>query len=217
MGGENQYAAARDSLGRGSSPRGRGKRNPDAPRRGARGLIPAWAGKTSNGARTLTPPTGSSPRGRGKPTPSSASHQWRRLIPAWAGKTATSSPPLASRAAHPRVGGENLRLYGLGALHEGSSPRGRGKLNEDLGQRALERLIPAWAGKTASGSAQSSEWAAHPRVGGENPVFLEIPGKGHGSSPRGRGKPRPMARRTGGRRLIPAWAGKTPSIIVSKN
>ena len=53
-----------------------------------------------------------------------------------------------THGAHPRVGGENIasqRAHGRGS---GSSPRGRGKLLEDFLEGLLERLIPAWAGKT---------------------------------------------------------------------
>ena len=71
----------------------------------------------------------------------------------------------------------------------GSSPRGRGKLGEfhDLG--VSERLIPAWAGKTAGGGGLGSHDL--------------------GSSPRGRGKLSRALPPRCRRRLIPAWAGKT--------
>ena len=51
VGGENPYAASNDQDPKGSSPRGRGKRElfgADAERRG---LIPAWAGKTGRTTR----------------------------------------------------------------------------------------------------------------------------------------------------------------------
>ena len=51
---------------------------------------------------------------------------------------------------------------------------------------------------------------AHPRVGGENAVDHESGGVAPGSSPRGRGKPSAGRRDRRRRRLIPAWAGKTP-------
>ena len=52
------------------------------------------------------------------------------------------------RWAHPRVGGEN-----------GTTMK---KIMDDLW------LIPAWAGKTASGHETKATLTAHPRVGGEN-------------------------------------------------
>ena len=87
VGGENQVRASRDGRLSGSSPRGRGKRIRHPDQRPRLGLIPAWAGKTGDGApeksgarahprvggendddHTHLPlVTGSSPRGRGKP------------------------------------------------------------------------------------------------------------------------------------------------------
>ena len=93
--------------------------------------------------------------------------------------------------AHPRVGGENPKCYHFHTTKTGSSPRGRGK-RVGLGAS----LRPA---------------AAHPRVGGENGPSFRRRRRGGGSSPRGRGKPgHPRAARTRAR-LIPAWAGKTPT------
>ena len=91
----------------GSSPRGRGKPVGKGLGFGARGLIPAWAGKTNihvtalvtnpahprvggeNGLRSRLDlaPVGSSPRGRGKPPVPSDVRDRAGLIPAWAGKT----------------------------------------------------------------------------------------------------------------------------------
>ena len=91
-------------------------------------LIPAWAGKTSmrltvRSARAAHPRVGgenaknvaipalqdgSSPRGRGKRVVSTYYQLRFRLIPAWAGKTSLRGTRAAGRAAHPRVGGENV-------------------------------------------------------------------------------------------------------------
>ena len=107
VGGENVLAISSKRSGSGSSPRGRGKRNPDRASPTARRLIPAWAGKTCGrtGARerarahprvggenpTIRPPEdligGSSPRGRGKRLLLTSCPGGSGLIPAWAGKT----------------------------------------------------------------------------------------------------------------------------------
>ena len=73
-----------------------------------------------------------------------------RLIPAWAGKTLLISFFEVRGAAHPRVGGENSAHLIKGCEITGSSPRGRGKPVSIIDQRVGERLIPAWAGKTAT-------------------------------------------------------------------
>ena len=91
--------------------------------------------------------------------------------------------------AHPRAGGENAELI-LDVLgDDGSSPRGRGKLNPREIQRVRERLIPARAGKTLYVDVVPSMKGAHPRAGGENLLNCTARLLGGGSSPRGRGKP----------------------------
>ena len=91
----------------------------------------------------------------------------------------------------------------------GSSPRGRGKRKPRAPQRAIQGLIPAWAGKTRLVSTWPEKAVAHPRVGGENLNAVAGGNKETGSSPRGRGKP--VVGGHGDLRpgLIPAWAGKT--------
>ena len=51
-------------------------------------------------------------------------------------------------AAHPRVGGENDVHAEASIRFEGSSPRGRGKRNQELIKATGAGLIPAGAGKT---------------------------------------------------------------------
>ena len=188
MGGENGQRRRRLGDGEGSSPRGRGKRNGGHPSMQAWRLIPAWAGKTE-GRRPCGGPL--------------------RLIPAWAGKT--TWPPASTGAswAHPRVGGENTRSACGPTSSRGSSPRGRGKLRVNRDRSVLIRLIPAWAGKTPPRLRGRPRSAAHPRVGGENPMGLSVTDSQRGSSPRGRGKRDFDIARLAGVRLIPAWAGKT--------
>ena len=152
---------------------------------------------------------GSSPRGRGKQRGVFHRVFGLRLIPAWAGKTCPRCRPRRRSGAHPRVGGENS-LDGLVVdLATGSSPRGRGKPEDQIPDQIPWRLIPAWAGKTLSHLARSPRSAAHPRVGGENlmnPWMRFLPA---GSSPRGRGKRCTCHTPRLPRGLIPAWAGKT--------
>ena len=112
--------------------------------------------------------------------------------------------------AHPRVGGENIGKYVDQVRAAGSSPRGRGKHLSYTPNQPTVGLIPAWAGKTHRCNRGQGRPPAHPRVGGENIETFGGASSLSGSSPRGRGKPRPRAtlRRQPG--LIPAWAGKTP-------
>ena len=156
-------------------------------------------------------PTGSSPRGRGKQAFVSRFATSIGLIPAWAGKTRRRDDCLSRMGAHPRVGGENLVETSLLASCPGSSPRGRGKLDGELLGQVDDGLIPAWAGKTLAASGCAAGCGAHPRVGGENLACALPSAVTQGSSPRGRGKPDLDQSQTLVLRLIPAWAGKTPS------
>ena len=173
MGGENLARAVSVVRPGGSSPRGRGKLTLDDPGHVMRGLIPAWAGKTTGepvdarhtGAHPRVggenPPGssrrgsggGSSPRGRGKQGSVLKVCAMIRLIPAWAGKTSAFDAARSARAAHPRVGGENPQESGWNLENQGSSPRGRGKLRRDTREAQGVRLIPAWAGKTTTRGA----------------------------------------------------------------
>ena len=188
VGGENSVWKMAATALTGSSPRGRGKRGGDGGECRDSRLIPAWAGKTvassvvticaaahprvggENCPRTSRGRTrrGSSPRGRGKRLLGLPPPGLGGLIPAWAGKTSGRDVTSGHGAAHPRVGGENIRgPHPVQALR-GSSPRGRGKPRADSHHLENDRLIPAWAGKTSRMDALLGSLEAHPRVGGEN-------------------------------------------------
>ena len=194
-------------------------------------LIPAWAGKTTFGARIAATAAahprvggeneirvhvfgagdGSSPRGRGKQWSCKPHSFATRLIPAWAGKTYHLPDTSSRTAAHPRVGGENAHAVLAAPMIVGSSPRGRGKRARSTPGNRLNRLIPAWAGKTLTAHLTRRIIRAHPRVGGENRRAPFGESRRSGSSPRGRGKPPARLRGAENLRLIPAWAGKTGS------
>ena len=169
VGGENPVTVGDNAKQFGSSPRGRGKPPVQT------SLVPtAWAhprvgGENRRCRRMTWACSGSSPRGRGKHADLRSADQPPRLIPAWAGKTGLAGTENSHVRAHPRVGGENTLRSTVSRPASGSSPRGRGKRNDD-GRHAPRRgLIPAWAGKTERCCGRSHRVAAHPRVGGENP------------------------------------------------
>ena len=177
------------------------------------GAHPRVGGENPEGVQDVLTNWGSSPRGRGKLSIGAGIAFALRLIPAWAGKTLFFQSSALLGWAHPRVGGENVRVIPVRGSTAGSSPRGRGKQVKYRPSYMTYRLIPAWAGKTPSTGAFRGRWRAHPRVGGENyqdeiKISLLI-----GSSPRGRGKQRGGGFDERGARLIPAWAGKTLCFI----
>ena len=114
-----------------------------------------------------------------------------------------------SRSVHPRAGGEHPRRSSFVERAAGSSPRGRGTLNELREVLVLQRFIPARAGNTSTRGFSPSARSVHPRAGGEHWILRVQDGMPTGSSPRGRGTP------LGGRflraehRFIPARAGNT--------
>ena len=209
VGGENTNVRKGLNALAGSSPRGRGKRDDRSVLAAAHGLIPAWAGKTPRPARDREQVSGSSPRGRGKRALDLPVEIGNRLIPAWAGKTPGLRRPPPGHRAHPRVGGENREVGEQRGRFGGSSPRGRGKHQDDQAQHFRAGLIPAWAGKTVWMHVGGRGIRAHPRVGGENVSAMTRPAPPMGSSPRGRGKLNTLPQEASPGRLIPAWAGKT--------
>ena len=147
MCGENREGCGFYPVCGGSPPRVRGKRDsyrlPSCRPR----ITPACAGKTAkahqrHGADADHPrvcgeniyavviddeATGSPPRVRGKPEPKSIAELRQRITPACAGKTGCELKFEADAADHPRVCGENRRVYIVVRLHRGSPPRVRGK------------------------------------------------------------------------------------------
>ena len=230
--GENDEWVAPFERADGSSPLTRGKRQPGVPVGNVLGLIPAHAGKTQAGSilrrvheahprsrgengRFLVGKasmTGSSPLTRGKRAPAHGCPPTKRLIPAHAGKTKSGGGKSSKGTAHPRSRGENVNPWFTERGYEGSSPLTRGKLTPATDTPPDVGLIPAHAGKTASDGARSEAGRAHPRSRGENHQCFAGPQMTSGSSPLTRGKLRcaPLLRRS--RRLIPAHAGKTPSL-----
>ena len=152
---------------------------------------------------------GSSPRGRGKHGGGCLDLRHNGLIPARAGKTDAANDEGVCWPAHPRAGGENVKVRVLTPYEGGSSPRGRGKQKADAEALKQFRLIPARAGKTRSTPTDPWSCQAHPRAGGENYERKTGQPITAGSSPRGRGKPDEGTLCVVSVRLIPARAGKT--------
>ena len=159
----------------------------------------------------------SSPHGRGKRERSRRGGAGWRLIPARAGKTSHGPDHRLASTAHPRAGGENGYWRGQPIGEVGSSPHGRGKPPAHCWQVQGRGLIPAWAGKTRPGCVPDLVVRAHPRMGGENQIGLVNREVKYGSSPRGRGKPPPAYSAIRGIGFIPAWAGKTSSILRTRS
>ena len=93
----------------------------------------------------------------------------------------------------------------------GSSPHTRGARVEGPARAFRTRIIPAYAGSTSFIPPVATRVPDHPRIRGEHA------GEGFdrrcllGSSPHTRGAPRLLGRSPDKRRIIPAYAGSTPT------
>ena len=227
--GENVEVDGAKKLRLGSSPLTRGKPSPPISSRTVRGLIPAHAGKTTQGshhhADTRAHPrsrgendlyltkaerrAGSSPLTRGKPCSPSSSVIVAGLIPAHAGKTTFDASRCSRIRAHPRSRGENRIAADFMSEMGGSSPLTRGKRGRPVSPVLMTGLIPAHAGKTTRCTLSGAACAAHPRSRGENGETSLPSRAAAGSSPLTRGKHISLHLEILQLGLIPAHAGKT--------
>ena len=132
------------------------------------GEHPRVCGENSSTRRCPRCGLGTSPRMRGKPPALVPGAVLCRNIPAYAGKTCLISDQDFRSKEHPRVCGENGRVWGGSTCGFGTSPRMRGKHHPDLGLCSQIRNIPAYAGKTCSPGVFAARYREHPRVCGEN-------------------------------------------------
>jgi len=92
----------------------------------------------------------------------------------------------------------------------GSPPRRRGGLGRGCGEHDPVRLTPAQAGRTHQSWQAPAAVQAHPRAGGADGLARHHPLSDAGSPPRRRGGRVDLRRESGGDRLTPAQAGRTP-------
>ena len=76
------------------------------------------------------------------------------------------------------------------------------------------RITPAWAGKRDGFRTMQRPRRDHPRVGGEKIGGTWERVEGEGSPPRGRGKALDHNDQSAGQGITPAWAGKSPNLVV---
>ena len=81
----------------------------------------------------------------------------------------------------------------------------------------VDRITPAWAGKSVAGSVRVGVAGDHPRVGGEKCPLVSRFVFGWGSPPRGRGKVPVELPQLPPSRITPAWAGKRKSTETTKS
>ena len=219
----------------GSSPHTRGAHHPDKTASGAGRIIPAYAGSTRTrpAARTPhrdhprirgehavqrptgVPPLGSSPHTRGALDELRDRHSAFRIIPAYAGSTEAYLQVEPFQPDHPRIRGEHLPVRLERNVEVGSSPHTRGARFKVVAYLDALGIIPAYAGSTSRPRRRRRTRADHPRIRGEHAALASQAHSIAGSSPHTRGAPwRPGVCRWGAR-IIPAYAGSTPSATAS--
>ena len=86
------------------------------------------------------------------------------------------------------MGGEKYAVACWADLPQGSPPHGRGKEVDNGRLTALERITPAWAGKSKPVQGYCKTRGDHPRMGGEKLCGASLAKVHQGSPPHGRGK-----------------------------
>ena len=205
--GETSWRTTSALSARGRSPRVRGNRVEQHPKRVLAGSIPACAGKPLGhlvpcaqdrvdprvcGETSVLPVTSGWPRGR---SPRVRGNRGRRRcrsspggsIPACAGKPVVFTGYHTPTMVDPRVCGETAGGDRRGRGPLGRSPRVRGNPRPRACRRGRGGSIPACAGKPPTGRKSSISWKVDPRVCGETDGAPGAVTGLYGRSPRVRG------------------------------
>ena len=134
-----------------------------------------------------------------------------RIIPAYAGSTPAALPADQPGPDHPRIRGEHVGPQVPQAGFEGSSPHTRGAQRLSGTGRSGPRIIPAYAGSTVPFGPVKRTRRDHPRIRGEHAQGSCATSPSWGSSPHTRGAPPHQPPPVVGGRIIPAYAGSTPT------
>ena len=131
------------------------------------------------------------------------------ITPAYAGKRGFCNYDCYYFRDHPRVCGEKYAPASLKNSRSGSPPRMRGKGWNPCWRGLLNRITPAYAGKSISSGVISLRPGDHPRVCGEKGHDQHPLDLAEGSPPRMRGKGQGMPILAAMSRITPAYAGKS--------
>ena len=178
---------------------------------------PRVRGEQAVGAVCCAAGIGSSPRARGAAVLQPEMVGLARFIPACAGSRVVEHQTKRLRAVHPRVRGEQDPGAMILPFLSGSSPRARGAGQIAIFLLECSRFIPACAGSSSADPAESSPIPVHPRVRGEQAVYLARHRQPDGSSPRARGAGFHDDSPSRRFRFIPACAGSRNSPASSSS
>ena len=156
----------------------RGKWARDHPR--LRGEQFALATKTPSGP-------GSPPLARGTAYLVSIISSAVRITPACAGNSCRMRVSFSASRDHPRLRGEQITAQEYGRHVMGSPPLARGTGKSCGRARCAKGITPACAGNSAYTAGKMALGTDHPRLRGEQAVFLRINYPDEGSPPLARG------------------------------
>ena len=89
------------------------------------------------------------------------------ITPAYAGKSITCYRNLVAVEDHPRLCGEKQPAHLSTMIQSGSPPPMRGKATPYATRAAVDRITPAYAGKSSLGFTSLNNSRDHPRLCGE--------------------------------------------------
>ena len=138
-----------------------------------------------------------------------------RIIPAYAGSTRGAAERRRHYQDHPRIRGEHRLDIPWPQAMQGSSPHTRGAREKWHIFYRHVGIIPAYAGSTPFLALMGCLSWDHPRIRGEHRAARSFRRRWRGSSPHTRGAPPPRERPARRGRIIPAYAGSTPSECTS--
>ena len=170
---------------------------------------PRMCGEHKSKTRAMKHRAGSSPHVRGAPRKGTGAPSDSGIIPACAGSTLNRSGEGSYLRDHPRMCGEHVGAFDVGADDAGSSPHVRGARRTSSNRFVRRGIIPACAGSTSSLTLVAVLSRDHPRMCGEHPRQRYFTTVQPGSSPHVRGAHdrNVSLTRLGG--IIPACAGST--------
>ena len=161
-------------------------------------------------------PPETSPHTRGELILRRDQHPLFGNIPAYAGRTGTREERLCAIGKHPRIRGENEALEHVLAMRQETSPHTRGEPFATTSSTSYDGNIPAYAGRTEPQARGNVGPEKHPRIRGENlyygsPIFYC-----RETSPHTRGEPHPKKKGLPFPGNIPAYAGRTLTLITCR-
>ena len=139
-----------------------------------------------------------------------STHKSRKagITPAYAGKSCICLARSLPTWDHPRVCGEKMSNFSCCSFIMGSPPRMRGKVAGKMHNSQLNRITPAYAGKSLCTRQTAGRRRDHPRVCGEKQASRQSSAHQPGSPPRMRGKGPVVGVIFTEHRITPAYAGK---------